>query len=78
MLPHPGKCKGTAGNPRLPPTIREASWASECPAITFLLRNSLTREAATSSTYKLSMLLALPPQVTRPLAAPGRVIRWAQ
>lgn len=62
MLPHPGRCKHADGNPRLPPNFRAASWALECPAITFLLRNSLTREAATSSTYRLSMLLALTPR----------------
>lgn len=35
--------------------------------LTFLLRNSLTNEAATSSTKRLSML---PPLPTRPLPAP--------
>lgn len=63
MLPHPQRCKDADGNHWLSLNIRGYSWASECPDITFLLRNSRTREAATSSTYRLSMLLALP---TRP------------
>ena len=51
------------GSPQGAPKLEQLPCAAEGAPRTFLLRNSLTREAATSSTKRLSILLALP---TRP------------
>lgn len=72
----PERCRGCRGTrqtgppSKLEPLLR----AVEAAPRTFLLRNSLTREAATSSTKRVSMLSALP---TRPRPrSPRPQIRW--